>query len=224
MGLTGAELITLTKQHVGNRASSSLDRDWYLARVQDAYQDLTTLSIPLPSGGRRAIRFDELYDTNNVTLSSAMDPNFQAHQSDTWSMIGLRDLTTGRDVRQKPLRMLLRDDPTASGSLLRWAPYGISGVPGYLLWKIPTSDLSVRESVYKTAEALADGAVEPVIPSDWHEAVHILAGSKAAHLLNIPDLGTSLAGTFVQTIQGKRLPREESQRQRRTMMIGTRSY
>lgn len=224
MGLAGEDLITLTKQHVGNRASVNVDRDWYLVRVQDAYQDLTTLSVPLPQGGRRVVRFDELYDTNDVVLPSAMTSNFQASQSDTWSMIALYDLDNNRDICNKPLRMLLRDNPTSTGRVLRWAAYAKDGVAGYLLWKIPSSDLNVRESVYKRAETLADDSTEPVIPDDWHECIHIIAGSKAARLLNLPDLSTRLSSDAINMIQAKRLPREESQRQRRTMMIGARSY
>lgn len=223
--MTSEELVTRIKQHVGNRASSTISRSWYLDRLQDAYQDLTTFNLPLPNGGMRPLRFNELYDVNETTLSSSMDPNFKAWTSTTWSMIGLYDLDNDRPIDEKPLRHLLRQDPEQTGRVLMWAPYGHDGSEGYLVWPIPSSDLNVREYIYKRAETLTDSSSStPVIPSDWHAALHVLGGHKAAHLLNIPDLATTLANEFLAIVRSKRLPREESQRSRRSIHVGQRSY
>lgn len=207
--MTTDEIVDRTQQHVGNRASTTLDDGFYLDRVNEGYRDLASYSVRDQKDNiTRHVQFNELNDTNERTILSTITNNFIANPSDTYSVLAIRDKTTNRPINRKPLRRLLRSDATEVGNILIWSPYGKAAVAGYLIWQLPKADTDIIEYIYKFPETLVAGTGVPVIPETWHPAIHLLAGQRAALLLGLPDLSKELAAQTSDFINKRALPSE----------------
>jgi len=213
--MTPDELITLTQQHVGNRSSATITDAWYLARVQSGYNRLATFQGYVQRPGQkqpqfRRVRFYELQHEIERTISSSLTNNFVANSTGVYSVDGLWNNTDGVRIDGWPHRKMMTVDKTATGYLRYWCPDGKSNTQGYRVYKIPTSDVTVTEYVYNLPETLSEGGSAPVIPSEWHTAIHLAAGAEAAELLRMPDQSMALEQRFLAFIAERKSPYEEA--------------
>lgn len=210
--MTPDQLVTLTKQHIGNRTGVS--DTWVLDRVNSAYRRLATWQGQVMRPGRkqpqnRVLRFYELEDYRDKVVGPG-GSNFVAHAITTFSLLSLYDVTNGRKVRRTSRRSIEYRDPTDAGSALLWAPGGQGGLAGYYIYKTPVVATTLREYLYKYPETLVAAGAAPVIPEQWHDCIHMGAGAEAAGLLEMTDIEVKLEQMLTRTIAGRRTPHEEA--------------
>lgn len=207
--MTGAQLVTEIKRHVGNRASTEFDTTWFVERLNEAYQRLAVFRDPETG---RVLRFPQFFDRKKArVIAAAPADNFVANQANVYAMLGIWNVTDGREVKRKSQRALLRRDPADAGPILHWAPYGQGNAAGYLIWKKPTVNTTIDEFVYNYPETLANNATAPIIDADWHECIHLIGGSLAAGLMDMYDKQSQLAARALAFVRSHPTPGEEVQ-------------
>lgn len=217
--MTPDELILRIKQHTGNRTSAGptlvIDDDWYAARLNDGYKHVATFQGMVSRPGIRqpqfrVLRFVELEDRIERTINSGLSDNFIANSTGVFAVYGLWDQTNKRPIRIRSKRRLMEKDPTDSGDIQIWAPMGDGGVAGYRIWKVPDASTTIHEHVYNYPETLTAGGSDPVIPENWHEAVHLAGGMIACGLLQMDDQSARLQTELHTMIATHRTPVEEA--------------
>lgn len=237
MALTKAELRTLTKQMVGNRASATLTDAWYDTRVFDAYRRLATFQGQVPGPGARQptyrrLRFFELQARTSRTLTTALTTNFVT-PSDTNAcvVVNVYNATDNVPLQLESLAGMQNFDPDGTGKPRFWCPAGQGGTVGYYIDKRPGSssdEISVYEYTYNYPGAFAGDSSTPVIPDAWHMGIVYAAAADAARLIDIPEKADELEAKFMQFISERKSPVEEAGYarggSRRSTVIGTRIY
>lgn len=212
--MTTDELVDRTQQLLGNRSSTVLSDAYYLDRVNEAYQWLSTFDDRI-QGRKRSIRFNELEDQISRTLAASPTTNFVANSANVFSVIALWDTTNARAIERKGSRRLARQNPALEGRILMWSPAGSneSGtrVAGYRIWKKPDVSTAIIETVYLNAEALVAAGVGPVIPSIWHTPIYIKAAAITANLEGLPDEAAKFNAAAIQATRELRLPSDDAQ-------------
>lgn len=240
MALTKADLRTLTKQLVGNRTSSTIDDDWYDARVLSGYRRLGTFQGVVNSPGirqpqMRRLGFFELQDRQSRSLTSALTSNFvtPSPATNVVTVTDVYDRTHDRGLDRRGLRELRTRNPDATGIPRAWCPAGQGGVVGYYIDRVPTTTditvdaIAVYEWLYKYPAAMTLDADVPVIPDVWHIAIAFAGASEAALLLDMKEKHDELEGKFIGYIAERKSPMEEAAHSglagsRRFTPIGTR--
>lgn len=220
MALTKANLRTLAKQLVGNRASATITDSWYDDRVYSGYRRLCTFQGTVNSPGlrqpqMRRLGFFELQDRQARALDTTLTSNFvtPSPATDIVTVTDVFDRTHDRGLDRRSLRELRTRDPDKNGIPRTWCPVGQGGVIGYYVNQVPlvsTDNINVYEYVYKYPAALATDGTIPVIPDVWHIAIAYAAASEAALLMDISEKHTELEGKFISYIAERKSPIEES--------------
>jgi hypothetical protein len=203
--MTSEALIVRIQQHAGNRAAPSGESTFYVDRLNEAYNWVTTYRR-----AGRALKFFEFYDRLDRVLGASPADNFYAFSAGVRQLEALYDETNGREIPRKSARSLMRRNLNDTGDPTMWVPYGAGNAAGYMVYPQPASSISVVEYNYMYAETLADDATEPVIPEEWHRAIHLAGGALTAEQFGMPDEANGLwnqAHTFIDT---HRTPVEET--------------
>ena len=219
--LTRAELVTLTKQALGNRTGGALTDSWYVDRVNSAYSRLSTFQgLVMAPGMRRprfrVLRFFELYndDDRTIATSDVTSSNFITPTT-TKSIVyvdNVYNLTDDRQLQRKSIRYMNSQNPQQTGTPLRWAPGGMAA-PGYYVHPIPSTsahEISVRERTYQFPDEMDDDSDIPVIPAAWHAAIWMAAAAEGASLIDWPEKSAEMEQKFMAFIAERRSPVEES--------------
>lgn len=206
--MTGQELVDQAKLHNNQVVTTTYDDAWYLDRVNDAYRWITTYRNPQTG---KKLRYRELYDVLDRTLSASPSRNFVANQSSVHAVHSIYDVTNLTLIPEKSPTTIERRDPTALGTIIMWAPAGDDGSDGYLIWRRNEDAVDIRESVYKIPTALTL-LTSPVIPERWHELIAIDAGRRAARLSNNFQLSALLKAELLDEIESSVSPLEEAGR------------
>jgi hypothetical protein len=219
--LTLTELIALTKQALGGRATGLLNDAWYTSRINSAYARLTTFQGMVQAPGmrkpqHRAVRFFELYedDDRDITAAIVTTSNFITPTATSAQVVyvdNVYDLDNDRPLARKSVRHLNRRNPQETGTPQIWCPGG-KGATGYYIYPIPSTsseEIAVRERTYQYPAVLT-GADVPVIPAAWHTAIWYAAVAEGAALLDWVEKAEEYEGKFIQFIAERRSPVEES--------------
>ncbi len=205
--MTGSELVVLTKQHAGNRSSSTYDTAWYLARVNEAMRWVATYHNQQT---KRVIRFPELHDiVDSRLLTANPSNNFVANSSGVYATLALYNETDSRPVSLTSFRDMTRRGRTDAGAVQSWVPYGEGDTAGYLIWRIPSVNTEITEYVYKYPTDLTT-STSPVFDEAWQHAIHLKAGSLAAMLQGRDEEMRRLGEMAVFDIEQRQLPGEDT--------------
>jgi hypothetical protein len=215
------ELVTLTKQALGNRTGGNLSDAWYSDRVNTAYARLTTFQgLVMAPGMRRprfrVLRFFELYNDDDRTIAAAdvATSNFitPASSSPVVYVDNVYNLTDDRQMARKSIRYMHTLNPQQTGKPLRWAPGG-KAAPGYYIHPIPSStsdSLTVREHTYQYPDEMTADGDYPVVPGVWHSGIWMAAAAEGASLIDWPEKSAEMEQKFMAFIAERRSPVEES--------------
>lgn len=211
--MTPDQIVDNAQQILGNPTGASVTDAWFLSRVNEAYKWLGTLVDRFPEGNRvrtREFRFPELFDYIQRTITASPSDNFVANSTGVWSVYHIYNETAEITVKRKTPRTLMRKNPADSeGTIRMWAPYAQSGSRGYLIWRIPDTNQTLREYVYKAPETLTSGGSAPVIDVLYHDIIAYKAAAFAADLLGMADEADRLHMKALNETRSRKLPTED---------------
>lgn len=211
------QLITAIRQNTVNRTSGAFDTNWYRDRLQEGYDEYVTFRDP---ESQRPVRFPQFFANITLTITANPADNFQpVTDPKVYAILGIRDTTNSRDIRERPHRELIAADHTDTGPILKWAASGDATQQGFLYWKRPTANTTLRLHVYKYPETLALGANFPVMPAQYHRGIELFASAIAADKLGIPDRRDELQAMAIAFARSHRTPTQETRRRRRGMNV-----
>lgn len=202
--MTGAELVTRIKQHLGNRDAPTGESTWYVDRMNDGYRWLHAFK----NEGRR-LKFPEFYDIKSRTIGASPSDNFEPLQSGVFAVLGLFNVTDGVNVQIEPFRSFIKRKKTNTGRINKWTPFGQGNVRGYLVNNLVTVSTSLNEYVYNQPETLANDAVAPIIDPAWHRVIHLIGGAIGAEMFSIDAKSAQLFQLATAEIKLHATPDEE---------------
>ena len=220
--LTTTQMIALAKQALGGRSSGLMTDAWYIDRLNSGYSRLCTFQgLVMAPGMRRpqfrVIRFHELYDDTDSTLTITSDNFISVRDGLAAGSVvyvdNVYDLTNKRPLFRKATRFMNSQDPDDLGIPRSWSPAGSKGNTGYFIHPRPgvAGDvIAVRNRTYNYPKILVEGTQDPIIPGAWHKGIWIAAVAEGAQIIDWPEKAAEHEQLFMKFLAERRSPVEEA--------------